>query len=80
MHHTINSYTSIIYMLSLLLKLSVCYFNAPLIKTKSNAIRDNSASHNIQQVSIYNTHTHIEVFLELCIRTTSTNSYTNHNL
>jgi hypothetical protein len=41
--------------------MSVCYFNEPLLKDKSNTIGDNLASHNIQQVMIYNTHQHIEV-------------------
>jgi hypothetical protein len=41
--------------------MSVCYFNEPL-KNKSNTIGDNLASHNIQQVMIYNTQQHIEVF------------------
>jgi hypothetical protein len=42
-------------MASYLLKLSVCYFNSPLLKINFNTIGDNSASHNIQQVMIYNT-------------------------
>jgi hypothetical protein len=43
-------------MASYLLKMSVCYFNEPLLKDNSNSIGDNLASHNIQQVMIYNTH------------------------
>jgi hypothetical protein len=49
-------------MASYLLKLSVCYFNEPLLKDKSYTIWDNLASHNTQQVMIYNTQQHIEVF------------------
>jgi hypothetical protein len=49
-------------MASYFYKISVCYFNAPLLKINSNAIGDNSISYNIQQVMIYNTHQHIEVF------------------
>jgi hypothetical protein len=45
----------------LFIKMNVCYFNKPLLKT-SNTIRDNSASHIIQQVMIYYTHQYIEVF------------------
>jgi hypothetical protein len=42
--------------------MSVGYFNEPLLKDKSNTIGDNLASHNIQQVMIYKTHQHIDVF------------------
>jgi hypothetical protein len=42
--------------------MSVYYFNEPLLKDKSNTIGDNSASHIIQQIMIYNTYQHIEVF------------------
>jgi hypothetical protein len=42
--------------------MSIFYFNELLLKDKSNNIGDNLASHNIQQVMIYNTSQHIEVF------------------
>jgi hypothetical protein len=71
-----NSYI-LIHVASYLLKLSVCYFNAPLLKLRSNAIGDNSASHNIQHINI------LKCSGYLFVRTTSTNSYTKiitHNL
>jgi hypothetical protein len=42
--------------------MSVSYFNELLLKDKFNNIGDNLASHNIQQVMIYNTLQNIEVF------------------
>jgi hypothetical protein len=58
MNHTI---TQIVLWLTFI-KMSVCYFSESLLKINSNTIGDNLASHNIQQVMIYKTHQHIEVF------------------
>jgi hypothetical protein len=77
MNHT-NSYSI---MASYLLKLSVCYFNEPLLKDKSNTIGDNLASHNTQQVVIYNTQQHIEVFrVFICSNDFYKFLHQNHNL
>jgi hypothetical protein len=48
MNHTI---THIVLWLPII-KMSVFYFNVPLLKINYNAIGDNSVSHNIHQVMI----------------------------
>jgi hypothetical protein len=55
-------YNSYSIMASYLLKWVFAIFNEPLLKDKTNTIGDNFASHNIQQVILYNTHQHTEVF------------------
>jgi hypothetical protein len=63
----------------LFIKMIICYFNESLLN--ANTIGDNLASHNIQQVMIYNTNQHIEVFwVFICYYDFYKFLHQNHNL